>query len=83
MTIAATAAGRAATDATESRLSCSRLGALERDLMRGQSQTVCFGEFSQTRTRRFEDHPNGSDARFASLRAVDLGETPERELEPD
>jgi len=44
---------------------------------------VRFGDFSQTRTRRFEDYPNGADARFASLTAVDLGEAPECKLEPD
>jgi hypothetical protein len=44
---------------------------------------VWIGDFSQTRTRRFEDHPNGADARFASLRGVDLGETPECKLPVD
>lgn len=89
MTTEASAADRAAgrtgiearaTAATESRPLSGGLGVAEWDLMRGQCPTVWFGDFSQTRTRRLEDHPNGADARFASLRAVDLGETPECKL---
>jgi hypothetical protein len=88
MAIAATAAGKAAvraraTDATESRLSCIRLDVAEWDLRRAQFQSFDGGHLSYPKACSLEHDPHRAEQQLATRRAVDLGETPERKLEPD
>lgn len=51
--------------------------------MRAQFQAVSRSRFSYASPCGFEDRPNRADARLAALGAVDLRETPKRELEPN